>query len=177
MSTTLLLVAAMGVGFAADCFPIWNFRRLKHHFRVVSLLQLGDDYFDVLLSGAGDEKFFGLSVAEEAHHLVLFHELVKTVGELVLIRARLRFDCECDRRLGKRHLWKVHGPRLVAEAVTGQSAFEFGYGSDVTRVEFRHAYGVLALHYGNMRQFLSDIAGKIVHRSIIPQYPGKHFEE
>ena len=63
----------MRVGLAPNCFPVRDLRSFQYHFGVVALLQLGDDYLNVLLASAGDEKFLGLRIAEEADHLVFFH--------------------------------------------------------------------------------------------------------
>ena len=96
----LLLVASLDVGFAANGFAIRNLGRFEHDFGVVTLLHLGDDDFNVLLSGAGDQEFFGLRIAEEAQHGVFFHELVETDAELVFIGAALGLDGEGDGGLG-----------------------------------------------------------------------------
>src|SRR5437868_1926154 len=73
MAAALFFVPPMRVGLAPNCFPVWDLRSFQYHFGVVALLQLGDDYLNVLLASAGDEKFLGLRIAEEADHLVFFH--------------------------------------------------------------------------------------------------------
>ena len=97
----LLLVPALHVGAAANGFAIGNLGRLQDYLSVVALLQLGDDDFDMLLAGSGDQEFLGLRIAEEAQHGIFFHQLVDAVAQLVFIGARLGLDGEGDRRLGK----------------------------------------------------------------------------
>src|SRR5436305_5848025 len=73
----LLLVAPLDVGFAADGFAIGNLGSFEVDLSVVALFEFGNYDFDVLLTGSGDEEFFGLRVAEETQHGVFFHEFVK----------------------------------------------------------------------------------------------------
>ena len=63
MAAGLFFVFAFGVGFAANGFAIRNFRRLEREVDVVTLVEFGDDDFDVLLAGAGEEEFFRLRIA------------------------------------------------------------------------------------------------------------------
>ena len=86
---------------------------------MIAVLQLRDHDFDVLLAGSGDEEFFGLRIAEEAQHGVLFHQLVNAVAQFVFVGARLRLDGEGDGRLGKGHLRILDGRRLIAQGVAG----------------------------------------------------------
>ena len=99
----LLFVASLNVGLAAYGFAIRHLRRLQHHLGVVTLLHLRDHDFNVLLSGARDQKFLGLWVAEEAQHSVFLHQLVEADAEFVFVSAALRFDGKCDCRLGQLH--------------------------------------------------------------------------
>src|SRR5438105_3727612 len=62
VASGLLFMAALHVGSAPDSLAIRDFRRLQNHFGVVPLLQFSDHYLDVLLAGAGDQKFLGLRV-------------------------------------------------------------------------------------------------------------------
>ena len=86
-----------------------NFGSLEVHFGVITVLQLGNDDFDVLLAGARDEEFLGLGIAEEAQHGILFHQLVDAVAQLVFVGAGLGLDGERDGRLGERHLRILDG--------------------------------------------------------------------
>src|SRR5204863_6417218 len=81
----LLLVLAFGVGLSADGFAIRNFRRLKREIDVVALLELGDDNFDVLLAGAGEQKFLSLRVAGEAQGAVFLENFMDAHANLVFV--------------------------------------------------------------------------------------------
>ena len=72
----LLFVFAFGVGFAANGFAIRNFGRLEREVDVIALVQLGDDDFDVLLAGAGEQEFLGLRIARETERGVFFEDFV-----------------------------------------------------------------------------------------------------
>ena len=61
--TGLLFVLAFHVGFAANGFAVRDFGRLQSEINVIALVELGDDHFNMLLAGAGQEKFLGLRVA------------------------------------------------------------------------------------------------------------------
>jgi len=56
-------VLAFDVGFAANGFAVGDFGRLQSEINVIALVELGDDHFNMLLAGAGQEKFLGLRVA------------------------------------------------------------------------------------------------------------------
>src|SRR5262249_36919514 len=72
MAAGLLLVASLYVGSSADSFPIRHLWRLQVHFRVITALELGNQDFNMLLPGAGNEKFFGLRIAVEPDHGIFF---------------------------------------------------------------------------------------------------------
>ena len=55
-------------------------------------------------------------------------------------------------------------------------SFQFGYGSNIARVQLRHRNRGLALHDGNMRQLLLRAAAEVHHRGIIFQDAGENFE-
>ena len=131
VAAALLLVTPMRVGFAANRFPVRNLWSLKHYFRVITLLQLGDDDFNMLLASSGNEKFLRLRVAEEAHHLVLFHQPMKTIGQLVFIGPRLGLDGKGNRRLWERDLRKVHWAGLLSEAVACQGSLELCHSAEI----------------------------------------------
>src|SRR5208283_1644710 len=77
VATGLLLVASLDVGLTANGFAVGYLGRFQHDFGVVPLLHLRDYDFDVLLSGARDQEFLGLRVAEEAQHGIFFHQFVQ----------------------------------------------------------------------------------------------------
>ena len=122
VAAALLLVASLHVGAPANGLAIRNLRRLQVHLGVVAVLQLGDDDFDVLLAGAGDQEFLRLRIAEEAQHGVFFHQLVNAVAQLVFVGTRLGLDGEGDGRLRKRHLRILNRRALVAQGVAGQAS-------------------------------------------------------
>ena len=103
VASGLLFVASLDVGFAANRFAIRNLGRFQHDFGVIALLHLRNYDFDVLLSGACDQKFFGLRIAEEAQHGIFFHQLVQPNAELVFVRAALRLNGEGDGWFGQLH--------------------------------------------------------------------------
>src|SRR5690348_14649770 len=169
----LLLVPALHVGFAADGFAVGHLGRLQIDLGVVALFQFGNDDFDVLLAGAGDEEFLGLLVTEEAQHGVLFHDLVDAVGELVFIGARLGFDGEGDGRLGQDDLGVLNSRGLVAQGVAGKSVLQLGHRSDIAGVQFVHRHRVFALHHGNVGQLFRGAAAKVLQAGVVFQHPGE----
>ena len=100
MTTSLLLVSPLDIGLATNRLTIRNFRRFQIHFRVVPLLHLRNNYLDVLLARARDQKFFSLRIAEEAQHGIFFHQLVDTRPQFVLVGPALGLNRESDGRLG-----------------------------------------------------------------------------
>jgi hypothetical protein len=105
----LLLVASLHVGFAANSLAVRNFGSLQDHFRVIALLKLRNDDFDMLLAGARDEEFLGLRIAEETQHAIFFHQFVYAGPELVFVRAALGFDGKRDGRLRQFHTGILNG--------------------------------------------------------------------
>jgi len=59
----LFFVLAFDIGFAADGFAVRDFGRLQSKVDVIPLVELGDDDFDVLLAGTGEQEFLRLRVA------------------------------------------------------------------------------------------------------------------
>ena len=98
-------MASLHVSAPANSFAIGDFWSFQIHFRVVSLLHLGNDYLNVLLAGPGDQEFFRLRVAEEAQHRIFFHELVNADTQFVLVSAGLRLDRKRDGRFWQLHVW------------------------------------------------------------------------
>src|SRR5271170_6844609 len=119
MSAGLFLVLSFGVGLAANRFAVGYLGRLERQVDVVTLLQLGNDDLNVLLSVAREEKFLGLWLAGEAQRWVLLHDLVNGHPDLVFIGAGLRFDRKCDGRLRKIRGRIVNRGGFVAERVSG----------------------------------------------------------
>src|ERR1700722_15019962 len=100
MAASLLLVASLHIGFAANRLAIWNFRRLQDDFSGVAFPHLRNYDFNMLLTRACDEELLCLGIAEKAEHRIFFHELVQSNPKFVFIRATLRLDSECDGGLG-----------------------------------------------------------------------------
>ncbi len=90
---------------------------------MVALLHLRDHDFDVLLAGAGDQKFLGLRIAEESQHGIFFHQLVDARPQLVFIGAALGLDGEGDGRLRQLHSRILNGRGFIAQRVAGQRVF------------------------------------------------------
>src|ERR1700685_1950370 len=74
------------------------------------------------------------------------------------------------------HFRILNGRALVTERVSGERILQFGYGSDISRVQFGYRHSGLALHDGNVRQLLGSDAREILHGRIVLQHTGKHFE-
>src|SRR6185312_16130507 len=123
VAAALLLVATLDVSLATNGFTVGDFGSREVDFSVVALLELGDDDFNMLLAGAGDEKFLGLLVAEEAEHGIFFHELVDTVRKLVFVVTALGFDSEGDGRFGECDPRILNGIGFIAQCVTRESVF------------------------------------------------------
>ena len=96
----LFFVFAFGVGFAANGFAIRNLGRLEREIDVVALVKLGDDDFDVLLAGAGEEKFFRLRIARETQRGVFFENFVDRDADFVFVGAGFWLDRKGDRGFG-----------------------------------------------------------------------------
>ena len=150
----LLLVAALHVGLAADGLAVRDLGRPEDDFSVVALLELGADDLDVLLAGARDEELLGLGIAEEAHHHVLFHQLVDAGGEFVLVSAGLGLDGEGDGGLGQRDPRILDGMGLLAQSVAGERLLQLGDGADVAGMQLGDRGGRLALHHRDVGELL-----------------------
>ena len=153
-----------------------TFGSFQHDFGVIALLQLCDDDFDVLLSGAGDQKFLRLRIAEETKHRIFFHELVQAGSELVFIGATLGFNSKCDGGLGKFHTRILNGRGLVAQGIARQGVFQFRDGADISGVEFVHGNSGFALHHGDVSEFFLHAAAVVQKRRVILQNAGENFE-
>ena len=177
MASGLLFVPALHVGAAADGLAIRDFRRLQNHFGVIALLQFCDHDLDVLLPRAGDQKFLGLRVAEEAQHEIFFHQLVDAVGELVFIGARLGLDGKSNGRLGQLQVGILNRAALVSQRIAGERFPQLGDHADVAGVQLGHLDRRLALNHGKMRKFLRRTAGEILQRGFVSNHAGENFEE
>src|SRR6185312_1242235 len=176
VAAALLLVATLDVSLAANGFAVRDLGRFEVDLSVVTLLELGDDDFNMLLAGAGDEKFLGLLVAEEAEHGVFFHQLVDAVGELVFIVATLGLDGEGDGRFRECDPGILNGIGFIAQCVTRESVFQLGHSSDIARMQFRNRQQVLALRNGEVRELLRGAAGEILKSGIVLNDTGENFE-
>ncbi len=96
MTAGLFLVFAFGVGFAANGFAIRNLGRFEGEVDVVALVKLGDDDFDVLLAGAGEEKFFRLRIARKTQRRVFLKNFVNRDADFVFVGARFWLDRKRD---------------------------------------------------------------------------------
>src|SRR6185437_16578311 len=121
VAAALLLVATLDVSLATNGFTVGDFGSLEVDLSVVALLELGDNDFNMLLAGAGDEKFLGLFVAEEAEHGVFFHQLVDAVRKLVFVVTALGFDGEGDGRFRECDPGILNGIGFISQCVTRES--------------------------------------------------------
>src|SRR5208283_5278993 len=99
MSASLLLVASLDVGPAADRLAIGNLGSVQFHFDAVAFLKTADNHLDVLLSAARQQELFRLRIAIEAQRQIFFQDFRNRIAHAVLILARLRRDGICDGRL------------------------------------------------------------------------------
>jgi len=68
---------------------------------VIALVELGDDDFNVLLAGTGQEKFLGLRIARKTERGIFLQDFMNGDADLVFISAGFRLDGKGDGRLGK----------------------------------------------------------------------------
>src|SRR5207245_4200645 len=139
---------------SAICLAIRYLRRLQVYFGVIPLLQLCDDYLNVLLTRACDEEFFGLRVAKEAQHRVFLHELVDARTEFVFVGATLGLYGEGDCRLWQMHFGILNRGSLVPERVAGQRLSQLGNRPNIAGMQLCNRDRSFTLHYRNMCQFL-----------------------
>src|SRR5258707_5707507 len=97
----LFFMLAFDVGFAADGFAVRDFGRLQSEIDVIALVELGDDNFNVLLAGTGEEKFLGLRITRKAERGIFLQDFMNGDADLVFISAGFRLDGKGDGRLGK----------------------------------------------------------------------------
>ncbi len=130
----------------------------------------------MLLSGAGDQKFLGLRIAEEAQHGVFFHQLVEADAQLVFVGAALRLDGEGDGRLGQLDARILDRGCLVAQRVAGERVFQLRDRANIAGVQLRDRNGGFALHDGDVGELLLRVAVEVLQRGVVLQHAGKNFE-
>ena len=64
-------------------------------------MELGDDDFDMLLAGTGQEKFLGLRIAGETECGIFLQNFMNGDADLVFIGAGFRLDGKGNGGLGK----------------------------------------------------------------------------
>ncbi len=101
VAARLLLVLAFDVGFAADGFTVRDFGWFESEIDMVALVELGDDDFNVLLAGAGQQKFLGLRIAGKAERGIFLQDFMNRDADLVFVSAGFRLDGKGNGRLGK----------------------------------------------------------------------------
>ena len=133
----LLLVAAVGLGRAADRLLVGHARRLEVDLGAEARLQPLDDHLDVDLGEPGDDLLAGLRVAVQVDRRVLLLQAAQRGEHLVLVALGLRLDRERHHR--RRQLDARHRDRLVAggQPVAGPGLLELGHGADVAGPELR----------------------------------------
>ena len=138
---------------------------------MIALFHLRHSHFDVLLSRTRDQELFGLSIAEEAQHRILFHQLVNADAKFVFVGPALRLNGKGDCRLRQLH-WRVLNRRcLLPQGVTCQCVFQFRDGSNITCVKFVHRNSGLSLHDRKVRQLLLRVPREILNGRVILQHP------
>jgi len=73
-----------------EWFRVRDFGRLQSEINVIALVELGDDDFDVLLAGAGQEKFLGLRIAGKAKRGIFLQDFMNGDADLVFVGAGFR---------------------------------------------------------------------------------------
>ena len=123
VAARLLLVLAFDVGFAADGFTVRDFGWFESEIDMVALVELGDDDFNVLLAGAGQQKFLGLRIAGKAERGIFLQDFMNRDADLVFVSAGFGLDSECNRRLRQRDIGILNGLGLVAQGIAGECLF------------------------------------------------------
>ena len=143
---------------------------------MVTLAQFCDDYFDMLLPRAAQQEFFCLRIARKTQGEIFLQNLVDGDAYAVFVGARLRFDCEGNRRLGNPRARIKNRRVLVSQGLTGRGVLQFGDRTNVTRVEVAHRCRRFSLHYLDMLKTFLRAAIEVVERSVVFQHPGHDFE-
>src|SRR5690606_22772729 len=88
---------------ATDRFAIRNLRPADVRIDLELATQTVDDDLEGQLAHPGDDRLTGPLVRVDPEGRILLGELAETVGQLVLVRLRLRLDRDLDHRLGEAH--------------------------------------------------------------------------
>src|SRR5260370_663542 len=131
----LFLVLAFRVGLAANGFAIGDFGGLEGEVDMVALVELGDDDFDMLLAGAGQEKFLGLRIARKAQRGTVLEDFMIRNADLVFIGAGSRLDGKGDGRLGKLRGRVKNGRSFIAKSFAGSRFLQLGACTDGSGVQ------------------------------------------
>src|SRR6266851_1420728 len=172
----LFLVLAFRVGLAANGFAIGNFGGLEGEVDMVALVELGDDDFDMLLAGAGQQKFLGLRIARKAQRGIFLEDFMDRDADLVFVGAGFRLDGKGDGRLGKLRGRVKNGRSFVAKGFAGSRFLQFGDGADVSGVQLTDFDELLALHDLDMLKALQNVAIVIGESGVIFQDSALHLE-
>ena len=176
MPARLFLVFAFDIGTSANGLAIRNFRRFERKIDVIAFVQFCNDHFDVLLTGACEQKFFGLGIAGKAERGVLFQNLMDSHADFVFIGACFGFNGKCNRRLRDLRRPVKHRSVFVAKRVAGHSIFQFCYCADIAGVQFTNFSQRFPLHnLYVLHSFLSS-AHEIGNGHIIFQHAAFDFE-
>jgi hypothetical protein len=139
-------------------------------------VQLSDDYLNVLLPRACQQKFLGLRVARKAQRGVLFKNFVNCRPDAVLIGARFWLDRKRDRWLGGMWQRKVNGCGFVAERVARKRVFEFRDGSQIAGVQLRYGGRRFSFHHLDVLQSFGRAPREILQRRVILENARHHLE-
>src|SRR6185503_11752218 len=101
VSARLLLVPALDVGFAADGLAIRNLGSLQRHIHAVTFFKPADDYLDMLLAAAAQQKLFGLRIAIEPQRLIFLQNAMDGMAHAVFVRPRFGLNRKCYGGLGQ----------------------------------------------------------------------------
>src|SRR5712664_144085 len=176
VATGLLLVLAFDVGLAADGFAVRNLGRFEREVDMVALVELGDDDFDMLLAGTGQEEFLGLRIARKTQRGIFLQDFMNRDADFVFIGARFRLDGKGDGRLGKLRGRVKDGRSFVAKSFTGSCFLQLGDGADVSGVKLADFDELLALNDLDMLKAFRNVAIVIGESGVIFQDSALHLE-
>src|SRR5262249_34613043 len=176
MPAGLLLVLAFGIGLAADGFAVRHLGRLQGEVNVVTLLQLGDDDFDVLLPVASQQKLLRLRVAREAQGGILLHDFMDGYPDFVFVGSGLGLDRESDGRLRKLRGRVEDGGSFIAEGIAGDRFLQFGDGPDIAGMQLLNFGELFALHQHGVLKTLWSAAIEILDSRVVLEHAALHLK-
>ena len=129
------------------------------------------------LARAGNEELVSLRIAEEPDHLVLFHQLVQSGSEFILVGAGLGLNRIGHRRFRHGDRFEKYLVPLGAERVAGERDAQLRHRAQIARMQLLHLHRLAPLHDGEVCHALCLAARKALHRRVGLQRAADDFEE